>query len=456
MRSKKRRLWRWWVLAAACVLVLAGAGFVWFWNLLPARAYTAEDFDIETLVSPYDANGNGVDDYADIVAGARLDAENHPRYDGSYWEGGYPPGDVGVCTDTVWRAFEYAGYDLKVLVDADIAARPETYPGLDESGPDPNIDFRRVRNLDVFFAQHAEVLTLDLSDPAQWQPGDIVVFEKVDHIAICSDKRNADGLPWLIHNGGQPKREENALQKLTMTKELVGHYRWTPTDVNSGSEDGVNGKYDDDKSGAAPTSASPPETAGLDIQAHVSPNDANGNGVDDYADIVAGARLDAENHPRYDGGYWEGGYPPDDVGVCTDTVWRAFEFAGYDLKALVDADIAANPAAYPGVGMAGPDPNIDFRRVRNLDVFFMRHGESLTLDLSDAEAWQPGDIVVFADKDHIAICSDRRNAEGLPWLIHNAGQVEREEDALYDEVQKRTLIGHYRWTPAAVGDADDA
>lgn len=36
--------------------------------------------------------------------------------------------------------------------------------------------------------------------------------------------------------------------------------------------------------------------------------------MDDYADIVAGARKDAENHPAYDSGYYQGGYPPADRG----------------------------------------------------------------------------------------------------------------------------------------------
>lgn len=90
----------------------------------------------------------------------------------------------------------------------------------------PNIDFRRVRNLDVFFSRHTQVLTLKLEDPSQWQAGDIVVFSGGDHIAICSDRRNANGLPWLIHNGGQPRREEDALEKLLLHKTLAGHYRW--------------------------------------------------------------------------------------------------------------------------------------------------------------------------------------------------------------------------------------
>ena len=38
--------------------------------------------------STVDFNGNGVDDYADIVTGARKDAENHPAYDSDYYQGG--------------------------------------------------------------------------------------------------------------------------------------------------------------------------------------------------------------------------------------------------------------------------------------------------------------------------------------------------------------------------------
>lgn len=41
-------------------------------------------------------------------------------------------------------------------------------------------------------------------------PGDIVIFGTT-HIGIVSDKRNKDGVPYLIHNAGQPLREEDAL-----------------------------------------------------------------------------------------------------------------------------------------------------------------------------------------------------------------------------------------------------
>ena len=83
-----------------------------YWNLIPKRYYSAEEFGIKTITSSVDYNGNGIDDYTDIMIGARNDAENKPKYDGSYQNGGYPPNDIGVCTDVIWRAFKNAGYCL--------------------------------------------------------------------------------------------------------------------------------------------------------------------------------------------------------------------------------------------------------------------------------------------------------------------------------------------------------
>lgn len=170
-----------------------------------------------------------------------------------------------------------------------------------------------------------------------------------------------------------------------------------------------------------------------------SSRDKNDNGVDDYTDILLGAREDAENRPVYRSAYYKGGYPPESEGVCTDVVWRAFRNAGYNLKDMVDEDIAENTASYPRVN-GSPDPNIDFRRVPNLKVFFERNAVSLTLDTSKVEEWQPGDIVTYGDS-HIAIISDRRNKDGKPFIIHNLGQYNREEDALTSKV----ISGHFRF-----------
>ncbi len=191
--------------------------------------YYAEDFNIETIKSHYDADNDGIDDYSDIVEGARIDAKNMPKYVSNYYQGGYPPDDEGVCADLFWRAFKNAGYNIKDLVDEDISKNISLYPRV-AGKPDPNIDFRRVANLTVYLKRNHQSLTIDLSKIEEWQPGDIVVFsnDRENHIAIVSDKRNEKGIPYIIHNAGQPNREEDGLEFYNeYAWPIVAHYRWT-------------------------------------------------------------------------------------------------------------------------------------------------------------------------------------------------------------------------------------
>ncbi len=191
-----------------------------YYNLIPRRRYSGEDFGIETVYSSVDYNNNGVDDYTDILLGARADAENRPKYDGRYQQTGYPPDDIGVCTDVVWRAFKNAGYSLRYMVDRDIMLYPQDYPRVDKR--DDKIDFRRVVNLRVFFDKYAVQLTTDTTDIGRWQGGDIVIFKDNKHIGIVSDKRTKEGKCYIIHNGGQPVREEDYLKR----GEVLKHYRF--------------------------------------------------------------------------------------------------------------------------------------------------------------------------------------------------------------------------------------
>ena len=208
------------LLCLAAFLLAVAVAAAWYWGLIPRRSYTAADFGIDTVHSSVDFNQNGADDYTDFLRGAKKDAKNHPHYDGSYYNGGYPPEDIGVCTDVVWRAFREAGYSLKDMVDADIAAHPSSYPHIKTQ--DGNIDFRRVTNLHIFFSRYGQTLTTDTEKIEEWQPGDIVVFSNDKHIGIVSDKRNKNGQPYILHNGGQPVREEDYLPRAKVT----GHYRF--------------------------------------------------------------------------------------------------------------------------------------------------------------------------------------------------------------------------------------
>lgn len=188
--------------------------------------YTAADFELETMEASVDFDKDGVDDYTDILLGARADAIAHPTYDGTYYEGGYPPNNIGVCTDVIWRAFRDAGYCLRDMVDKDIQNRPEVYPHIEHR--DNNIDFRRVPNLHIFFGSYAIPLTTDINDIAAWQPGDIVIFEDNKHIGIVSDRRNRKGQPFIIHNADQKEREEDCWD----TRIPVAHYRFDASKID--------------------------------------------------------------------------------------------------------------------------------------------------------------------------------------------------------------------------------
>lgn len=89
---------------------------------------------------------------------------------------------------------------------------------------------------------------------------------------------------------------------------------------------------------------------GIEIPQLVIATDKDGDGINDLDDILQGARKDAVNRPAYRSAYYAGGYPPDDEGVCSDVVWRAFKNAGYDLKAMIDVDIRRHIDDYPRVG----------------------------------------------------------------------------------------------------------
>lgn len=179
------------------------------------------------------------------------------------------------------------------------------------------------------------------------------------------------------------------------------------------------------------------DNAYFGIETFRSSIDKDQDGVDDQSDILMNALHYIETEPKYKSVYYQGGYPNDGYGVCSDVVAFALKDAGYDLQILVDEDIAAHPDDYD-VEVA--DANIDFRRVRNLLVYFQNHAVSLTNDFSDIEEWQGGDIVVFPE--HIGIISDKRNGKGIPFLIHHASplQFRYEEDVL----ERYEIIGHFR------------
>lgn len=199
------------------IVILLSIYLLYYYNLIPHRKYNNADFDIMTYRSATDYDQDGIDDQTDILNSARDYIKTKPNYKSKYYNSGYPDDQYGVCTDVVAFALVGAGYDLQQLVADDINNNFNNYV---INKPDKNIDFRRVKNLNIFFKNNAISLTTDLKQIDQWQGGDIVVFTK--HIAIVSDKRNYHGLPYIIHNAGQPVYEEDAINRY----KIIGHYRW--------------------------------------------------------------------------------------------------------------------------------------------------------------------------------------------------------------------------------------
>lgn len=189
------------------------------YNYIPHKKYTNEHFNIEQYKSKIDKDKDGIDDQTDILNNTREYIKTKPKYKSKYYETGYPNDEYGVCTDVVGIALKNAGYDLMELVNEDIKNNKEKY---DIEVIDKNIDFRRVKNLKIFFKNNAINLTTDINKIEEWQGGDIIIFE--NHIGIISDKRNKKGIPFIIHNQSpyQSNYEEDILE---IRKDIVGHYR---------------------------------------------------------------------------------------------------------------------------------------------------------------------------------------------------------------------------------------
>lgn len=210
-----------WLALVLTIFVLLIAALLYYFHILPHRHYSNADFGIITYQSLRDADDDGVDDQTDILESARAYLATKPKYQSAYYAGGYPDDGYGVCTDVIAFALLGAGYNLRDLVAKDIAEHPEAYQ---IEIPDPNIDFRRVANLAIFFERRAESLTTDRSQIAEWQGGDIVIFPT--HIALVSDQRNRHGVPFLLHHYSplQATYEEDVLERYDQS-EIIGHYR---------------------------------------------------------------------------------------------------------------------------------------------------------------------------------------------------------------------------------------
>jgi uncharacterized protein len=166
-----------------------------------------------------------------LVLAAIAQTSRAGTYDGSYrhiaYPGGDVPADVGVCTDVVIRAYRALGIDLQVKVHEDMRRAFRAYPQLwGLSGPDANIDHRRVPNLQTYFRRAGAVLSVS-SEANEYRAGDLVTWMlpgNLPHIGIVSHRSSQSGTPLVVHNIGRGPQIEDMLFAYPIT----GHYRYCP------------------------------------------------------------------------------------------------------------------------------------------------------------------------------------------------------------------------------------
>ena len=202
-------------------------------GLRTARQIAARTVLVMLLALPQGAWGQGTagaNAYADrLVAAAIAQTRTRVTYDGSYRRIPYPGGDVpetiGVCTDVVIRAYRGVGVDLQVKVHEDMTRAFRSYPqqwGM--SGPDANIDHRRVPNLQTFLRRAGAELSAS-RDPRDYRAGDLVTWMltgNLPHIGIVTGDRSSSGTPLVVHNIGRGPEVEDML----FTYRITGHYRY--------------------------------------------------------------------------------------------------------------------------------------------------------------------------------------------------------------------------------------
>lgn len=185
----------------------------------------------------------------------------------------------------------------------------------------------------------------------------------------------------------------------------------------------------------------------------------NSNASSFETDIVSALLARTTHNVTYDGAYLSIPYPngdvPNNIGVCSDVIIRAYRELGVDLQKLVHEDMAANFDAYPSKriwGLSKTDTNIDHRRVPNLQRFFIRHGQVLKTS-ADIDDYKAGDIVTWmlpGNLPHIGVVIDRFSSQsGNPLIVHNIGRGPKVDDMLLTY----KVTGHYRFVPAKYNES---
>ena len=173
-------------------------------------------------------------------------------------------------------------------------------------------------------------------------------------------------------------------------------------------------------------------------------------GQANFAEQLSNAAIElTSQNVEYDPSYFSIDYPNGDVpqnkGVCTDVIIRAYRQLDIDLQKEVHEDMSNNFSKYPNNwGLTATDKNIDHRRVPNLMAFFARKGTAKSISINSTD-YLPGDIVCWnlgGGTTHIGLIVNKKSQDNNRYLIvHNIGGGQVLADCLFDY----KIIGHYSY-----------
>jgi len=173
-------------------------------------------------------------------------------YDPAYVRLAYPGGDVpratGVCADVVIRAArDGLGLDLQKLVHEDMTRAFAAYPSRQAwglTGPDRNIDHRRVLNLEAYWRRQGAELwrargpAAGDAFPGPLAAGDLLTWRVAGgrpHVGIVSA---AGPEPRVVHNIGWGAQEVPIA--VFARHRGVGQYRWPKSQASRADRVGAS------------------------------------------------------------------------------------------------------------------------------------------------------------------------------------------------------------------------
>lgn len=214
------------------ILLIVGGAVFWFGRTLMPTVLAANAGGTLQQADAWVDKLSQSDEFGDRLAAAALEASKQPvTFDDSYFELGYPNGDVprgkSNAEDLVVRCYRKLGIDLQKEVHEDMTQDFRSYPSLWQAqAPDRNIDHRRAQNLQKFFERNKSALKAT-RNPGDYRPGDIVVWtisrDATTHIGIVVPSPNGNpNEPWVVHCNKNGIKWENCL----LDSPISGHCRY--------------------------------------------------------------------------------------------------------------------------------------------------------------------------------------------------------------------------------------